>query len=161
MAKWVRTRIDLPDGLRPSEREAILTDVVQFIRDRTAKGLDKDGKPFKKYTQGYIQSLDFKNAGKSKGRVNLKLSGDMMAALDVISHGPGSGLIGFAAGTPENDRAEGNILGSYGRDPDPSKARDFLGISDKDLQRIIQKKKIPIRVEMTAQGSRVRVRGQR
>lgn len=136
-AKWVRTKIEIPEYLKPDEREELGLRILQFIRQRSAKGLDKDNNPFPKYSPSYKNSLDFKIAGKSS-KVNLKLSGDMLAALDLLNHRKGELLIGFENGTEENDRAEGNILGSYGKDPDEKKARDFLGIDPKDLAKLIK-----------------------
>lgn len=103
---------------------------------RTQDGKDKYGEPFKPYSKEYIKSLDFKNAGKTR-HVDLTLSGDMLAALHLLSHRSGNLNIGFENGTEENAKAEGNILGSYGRSPNPSKARDFLGIQPEKLAELI------------------------
>lgn len=105
--------------------------------DRTQAGKDKDGKPFKKYSKAYAESLDFQNAGKSKNKIDLTLSGDMLAALTLLDERDGKLKIGYEKGSDEEGRAEGNILGSYGGEPDKSKARDFLGIKSRELQRII------------------------
>jgi len=134
----MRERIELPEELGAADRELVLDEVNNFIRKRSKRGLDKDNRPFPKYSKGYVESLDFRNAGKRASRVDLTLSGDMLAALDTISHKKGSGLIGFENGTGENDRAEGNIKGTYGGNP-TGKIRDFLGITDKDLERVINK----------------------
>lgn len=138
MAKWTRARIEVPDKLGGKDRELLGEEIVEFIRKRSSQGLDKDNKKFPKYSKEYINSLDFKNAGKKKTPVNLELSGDMLAAMDVISHKKGSILVGFENGTDENDRAEGNITGSYGRDPNPAKARDFLGVKKGDLKDLVK-----------------------
>jgi len=61
----------------------------------------------------------------------------MLAALQLLDNGRGEIVIGYEAGTEENDRAEGNILGSYGGSPNASKARDFLGIESKKLRELI------------------------
>lgn len=129
--------VEIPKNLKPSQRLELADLVIEHIVDRTERGLDKNGRGFPKYSKEYINSLDFKNAGKSKGKVDLKLSGDMLAAIELLKHKPGELVIGFEKGTPENDKAEGNILGSYGRDPNPSKARDFLGIQGKKLRELI------------------------
>lgn len=110
--------------------------MIEAIVDRTKRGLDKDGSPFPAYSKEYIKSLDFKNAGKST-KVDLSLSGDMLAALKLLSHGSGRISIGYENGTLENDIAEGNRTGSYGGSPNSSKARDFLGISNEKLAELI------------------------
>lgn len=136
-AKWRRIRIDVPDWLSPSDREQLADDIIETIRRRTDSGRDKDGNKFPGYSKSYVKSLDFKIAGKSKGDVNLQLSGDMMASLELLSHRRGSIMIGFENGTPENDRADGNITGSYGGSPNPRKARDFLGIESDELESLL------------------------
>lgn len=112
--------------------------VIEHIVDRTQRGLDKEGSKFPKYSKSYIKSLDFKNAGKSASRVDLQLSGDMLAAIKLLRQKKGEIVVGFERGTLENDKAEGNILGSYGGNPNPSKARDFLGIEDKKLRELVR-----------------------
>lgn len=111
--------------------------VIEHIVERTENGVDKDGKKFPGYSKSYLASLDFKNAGKSPSKVDLTLSGDMLAALALLSERKGALTIGFENGTPENDKAEGNRLGSYGGDPNPKKARDFLGIDRRKLAELI------------------------
>lgn len=136
-AKWQRIRLDIPDHLSPEERLKAANDIIEFIVDRSKKGYDKNNRKFPGYSESYVKSLDFKIAGKSSRSVDLTLSGDMLAALKLISHKPGTLLIGFDNGTNENDRADGNITGSYGGSPNRKKARDFLGIQNKDLERIL------------------------
>lgn len=138
-AKWQRVTIEIPDEYGPLERQAIAAEVLDFIRTRTQeKSVDKNNKPFPKYSKEYLDSLDFKIGGKSK-KVDLTLSGDMLGALDLINHKKGQLLIGFQNGSEENARADGNIRGTYGKSSSTGKARDFLGISSTDLQSIIDK----------------------
>lgn len=129
--------MEIPEDLGPTERLTLADLIIEHMVDRTQRGLDKDGDPFPKYSKEYIKSLDFKNAGKSAGRVDLQLTGDMLAAIKLISHQNGKMIIGFDNGTFENDKAEGNILGSYGKSPNPSKARDFLGIEEIKLRELV------------------------
>jgi hypothetical protein len=132
-----KVEIPIPDDLKPAQRAELADLIIEHIVDRTQRGLDKEGKRFPGYSKEYIKSLDFKNAGKSKSKVDLQLSGDMLAALTLLTEKKGLLKIGFERGAEENDRAEGNILGSYGREPDPSKARDFLGIQKSKLKELI------------------------
>ncbi|HEV8043814.1 MAG TPA: hypothetical protein VGP38_01455, partial [Rubrobacter sp.] len=138
-----KIRIEIPDHFKPADREAIAKDIVEFIRERSEDGVGVRRRgsgfvnaQFPAYSTSYKESLDFKIAGKSS-HVDLTLSGDMLIALDVLSHKRGSVVVGYAAGSEENARAEGNILGSYGGSPNPRKARNFLGITDADLRSII------------------------
>lgn len=141
---WQRINIEIPEDLGPSQRLELADLIIEHIVDRTDRGLDKDGKRFPKYSSksnyspNYVRSLDFKNANKSNSKINLQLSGDMLAALELISHRAGSLIIGYQNGTEENDKAEGNILGSYGRSPNPSLARDFLGLQSAKLRELIR-----------------------
>lgn len=113
--------------------------IIERIVERTDQGKDKNGRSFPGYSESYKKSLDFKIAGKSAGDINLQLSGDMLAAIKLLKANKGSLEIGFDRGTEENARADGNIRGTYGSDsPNPRKARDFLGITDKELSRIIK-----------------------
>jgi len=144
--QWKIT-LDVDKDLDSKERVALASEVIEFIKNRTTKKhLDKNGELFPEYTVGYTTSLDFKNAGKSRA-VNLTLSGDLLASMGLLAHRKGAITIGFDEGL-ENDKAEGNIIGSYGKPkPNPSKARDFLGIEDDDLlklqKRIKKKKTLP------------------
>jgi len=121
--------------LTARQRKALADLVIEHIYDRTDRGLDVNGKRFKAYSKGYAKSLDFSIAGKSKGRVNLQLSGDMLAAMTLLEHEEGRVVIGFE--DSEREKAEGNILGSYGGDQDSSKARKFFGIKPAKLRELI------------------------
>lgn len=144
---WMREKIKIPKGFAPKVRREIGEEIVELIRQRTESGMGvvKIGegkwrhKQFPPYSKAYVESLEFKIAGKSKNRVNLTLSGDMLASLDVLDHSDGEILIGFERGSQENDRAEGNIKGSYGGKPNPRKARNFLGITPGELAEILEK----------------------
>ena len=137
-AKWQKLDIDVPDDLGPSERKKVADLVIDHIIRRTESGKDKNGDKFPAYSEDYVDSLDFKIAGKSKSRVDLKLSGDMLASLDLLTEKKGMIRIGFEKGSEENARADGNIRGTYGADsPKRGKKRDFLGIDRKVLKQII------------------------
>jgi len=127
----------VPKGLTKSQRRAIADLAIEFMVDRTLEGRDVNGKRFPKYSKGYIESLDFKNAGKSPGKVDLQLSGDMLASIALLNETDGKIVVGIPDGSEEAGRAEGNILGSYGGDPNPKKARKFLGINKDNLKKII------------------------
>lgn len=131
--------IDIPTDLKPAQRIELADLVIEHIFDRTQRGLDKDGKRFPGYSKEYVASLDFKVAGKSRGDVNLKLSGDMLAAIKLLNHSNGRISVGFDAGTVENDKAEGNIKGTYGqKTPIAGKQRDFLGIQASKLRELVE-----------------------
>lgn len=141
--KWQRIKVDLSGyGLTPDQKDEVADLIVERIVDRTQQGLDVNGRPWRgkagEYSKAYRDSLDFKIAGKSPGKVDLQLSGDMLAALSILDKTQRSVTIGFEPGSDENAKADGNIRGTYGKSkPIPGKARDFLGISNRDLDKII------------------------
>jgi len=137
-AKHQYIDVKIPKSLSKKERREIADLIVERIVDRTLDGKDKRGKGFPGYSKEYIKSLDFNNAGKSASDVNLQLSGDMLAALTLLNETDGKLTIGFEDGSDENARADGNIRGTYGQERgNRKKARDFLGVSPKELKTII------------------------
>ncbi len=59
----------------------------------------------------------------SSNIANLELSGDL---LDSLSVHPVGGKIRIEIPSDQAGKAEGNLIGSYGREPDPKKAREFM-----------------------------------
>ncbi len=134
----MKTKISIPKGLGPKEREAIAYEVIEAIIERTQKGKDKNGDRFNSYSKSYKESLNFKIGGKTN-KVDLTLSGDMLADLQLLKHKNGEIVIGYENGTESNAKAEGNIRGTYGqKTPDERKAKDFLGIQKKELSQILE-----------------------
>lgn len=121
-------------------RRAIAEDVIDFIIERSKSGKDKNNIPFADYSEGYINSFDFKLAGKSK-KPNLTLTGEMLNSIELLNSTAGNLTIGIPLLDEfNNKKAEGNIKGTYGSTtPNPLKARDFMGISDADLNKIQNK----------------------
>jgi len=137
--------VELDERYSTEERDAIAAEIISHIRQRTLSGKDVNGRSFPKYSTSYTKSVDFKAAGKSKNQVNLRLSGDMLAYMEIVKNQRGKLVIGYGDGNPEAGKAEGNNIGSYGGDPKPSKARRFLGIDPKTLSAILAK--YPLRDE--------------
>lgn len=134
--------IELPEKLKPNQRQAIAQEVIDFIVDRTQKGKDVKGNKWEglrgEYTPEYQKSLDFKIAGKSKKKVDLTLSSEMLNDLEIIKQAKGKIVIGYGRGNNSRGKAEGNILGTYGQPtPRRGKSRPFLGITGKDLAEIV------------------------
>jgi hypothetical protein len=127
---WQRFKVEIPEGFTPSEREAIAERIIERIRERSAEGtgIRSNGRhfTFPGYSDAYINSDAFKKAGKSPGQVNLKLSGEMLEELSLISNKPTQLLIGFQNGTESNAKAEGN-----------AKKRNFLGLNKSELAEIL------------------------
>lgn len=132
---WQKTRVPIPAGFSPSDRDEIGRNIIEYIRDLAADGSGvaptRRKRRFPGYTEAYI-------ALKGQSNVDLSLSDEMLSDLKVLSTSPDSILIGYDNGTKSNDKAEGNQTGSYGRSPNPRKARPFIGITPGDLKRIIR-----------------------
>jgi len=139
--KWQKIKIDLSGyGLNSDQKDEVADLIIERIVNRTDQGKDKQGKRFPGYSKSYKESLDFKVAGKGK-TVDLQLSGDMLAALAHLKkHDTNRSIVvGFENGSEENAKADGNIRGTYGKPtPDPKKARDFLGITETELSKIVK-----------------------
>jgi hypothetical protein len=138
-AKWQRIKIQLDEPIKDEDAREVLGDlIVERIVERTSQGKDVDGNRFPAYSPKYKESLDFKIAGKGN-TVDLQLSGDMLASLKVLKHTRNWIEVGFDKNSDENARADGNIRGTYGqKTPIPGKARNFLGISDEDLLKLVK-----------------------
>lgn len=119
--------ITIPTRYNASERERIGEEVVRFIKRRTSDGLDVNGRPFAGYRKSYEKT----------GTVNLRLTGDMMSDLEFLSHGPGFIKIGFTSSTT-NDKA-GWIQNPRGQKSGKQPQREFVGISQSDLNIILER----------------------
>jgi len=118
--------VDIPRQHNAAIRQTIGQSIIFFIVNRTGQGLDKFNKPFKPYSKSYTGSLEFIRSAKAQALVNLRVTGEMLARLTVVSHGVGFIKIGFSDATA-NDKAEFNL----------ENGRDFLGITLKDLEGIL------------------------
>lgn len=103
--------------------------MISYIQIRSTEGYDKNGEKFKKYSKSYAEKK-----GVGANDVDLVLSGDMLSELSVTKHGKGFLEIGYKDSSDQAGKAEGNIIGSYGGEPDKSKARNFLGIDESELE---------------------------
>jgi hypothetical protein len=152
---WVKEEFEIPKGYGPAERDAIALEILDYILERTADGRGKGGKAFPGYSESYKNSLDYKIAGKD-GKVNLRLSGEMLDSLDIIESKVGKIVIGLPKEDEElNAKAEGNILGSYGGKPNKSRARNFIGLSKEELDGILDKFPLNNTVELMERTRRV------
>jgi len=121
--------IPFPESIRKKKDQNLIADaIVTHIVGRTMAGLDKKGDEFKKYSSEYA-----KKKGVGVNDVDLLLSGEMLSELKPLKVTADGVEIGYKGSKQLIGKVEGNILGSYGRDPNPKKARDFLGIDDKDV----------------------------
>ena len=136
MAKQQKAVIKVPKDLTPSERRELAQEVIEFIQKRTSNGTGfrpSTGRNYslssKPYTKEYAEKK-----GVSRSNVDLMLSTEMLESIKFLNERSGSITIGYEEGDKINGKVEGNQIGSYGRSPNPKKARPFLGISNKDLE---------------------------
>jgi len=132
--KWTREKIKIPKTLKPKERVKIAEVVINHIINRTTAGYKIDGETkFPRYTKKYAEEK-----GVGRGDVDLILSGEMLEAIELVSHKAGEIVVGYKSPSDElAGKVEGNRRGSYGGEPDSAKARDFLGISQDDLETLV------------------------
>lgn len=121
-----------------SLKEAIGGAIIERIRSRTQAGqgvsfsAGGSGRPVKlkaPYSKEYADSLDFKAFGKSRGKVDMKLTGDMLGLMDVIQIEGNKITIGWNDST-ENAKAYNHSVG------DTVPRRPFFGVSKKELKEI-------------------------
>lgn len=130
MSKYTKEKLIIPKTIKPKERVKIAKVVIEHIITRSANGLDKNNKKFPKYSFEYA---DKKGVGVSD--VDLILTGEMLDELELVSHKAGEIVIGYKNPSDElAGKVEGNRIGSYGREPNKKKARDFLGLPKDELE---------------------------
>lgn len=134
MAKQQKFTFKIPSGYYSKDRrneiaEAIKNEVVK----RTKAGRDKNNELFAKYTKEYAKE-------KGQRRRDLTLSDDMLSNLKVLKVGTTNITIGYEQDYDGMGKVEGNVLGTYGQSqPIEGKSRDFLGISQGDLERVLRR----------------------
>lgn len=79
------------------------------------------------YSEGYADSLQFKAWGKSKNKVNMKLTGGMLGSIEVIDTSGNEIIIGWTDDT-ENAKAFNHNTG------DTLPKRAFFGITEADFK---------------------------
>lgn len=142
--KWIQKEIEISTRYSKDERTAIGIDIVRYVRERTLSGKGPGDKAWSgkagEYSKAYTDSLDFKIGRKNKGKVNLKLSGDMLEELTLLNEKSGKVKIGFDDSATSAGKAEGNIRGTYGNaSPIAGKARPFLDLTSKEIASILSK----------------------
>lgn len=97
--------------------------VIEKIQERTLQGIDRDGKPFAKYSDAYRNSLVFKIYHKTS-QVNMKLSGEMLASMAVTGTDYRTYVTIEFVDNHNKNKAHGNITGRLGK----TTVRDFFGL---------------------------------
>lgn len=129
---WMKTKVSISPSFKPKDRVAISDAIIEYIKNRTMDGVDKNLEKFANYKPSYAA---FKGVG--VGDVDLVFSGDMLSDLKLLSHRNGELTIGFENGSKSNGKAEGNIKGTYGQPRPVQQPRDFLGITDIEVESLL------------------------
>jgi hypothetical protein len=114
------------EGLKRALGERFL----RRIQERTEENTSRTGKTFKKYSDVYVDSLDFKAAGKSEDDVNLKLTGDMLGLMQVNAK-DNSNIVEISW---ESDNERAKAFNHVTGDTVPK--RDFFGLPSIDVKEI-------------------------
>lgn len=117
-------------GDKPELKEAIAQAIIEKIKTRTEDGLAIGGKRELKspYSNEYAKSLAFKAAGKSKRKVNMSLSGDMLGLLDMINDTKNTIEIGW-----DDDQAPKAYNHNTG---DTVPKRPFFGLNETEIREL-------------------------
>lgn len=119
-------------------RQRIAQSIIDRILDRTenATFMEKKGSGTGKkdsgalvYTDKYKSSFEFRVYKGTQSRVNLKATGDMLRAIDLLDSNEEDLYLGFDD-QEEAKKAHGHITGSVG------KTRDFFGLPEGEMQDI-------------------------
>ncbi len=106
---------------------------IDVITERTLEGRDQYGERFAGYSKAYKESAAFEIYGKGS-RVDLKLSGEMLASMQVRSAGDEI-TINFVDSL-NAAKAYGHITGMSGRKG--GVVRDFFGLSKEEEDKIMK-----------------------
>jgi hypothetical protein len=122
----------------PEFRRLFSDNIVNEIRARTEKGIDKDNKPLGTYRKSYTESAIFQIYKGRKRNVDLVLTGEMLASLR--SNKGTSGVITISLdGTENKAKAYGHITGFRGHPFIKGvQKRDFLGLPDERLGELLR-----------------------
>ena len=128
----MKTKVSISPSLKPKDRVAVSEAVIEYIKNRTLDGLDKNLDKFVAYSKKYAAHKGVKST-----EVDLVFSGEMLSDLKLLSHKNGELTIGFDKDSLSNGKAEGNIKGTYGQPKPVTKPRDFLGISSDEINSLM------------------------
>lgn len=132
----IKKRIDLPNEWSEDDLRQAFVLINNIIVERTRNNISSTGKRFPNYSKSYSQSLEFELAGKSRTDPNLTLTGNMLESIQLLEVGTGYIIIGYEAGTEENDKAVWAER-ENGEENKRGPARKFLGLQDFELEQVI------------------------
>jgi hypothetical protein len=112
-------------------KETIGQKIIDKIIKRTKAGTSVTGSRLKSpYSKSYAKSTEFKAAGKSKSKVNMTLTGDMLGLLDIKRQTGDTITIGWDKDDGQDPKAYNHVVG------DTVPKRNFFGVTNKELNKI-------------------------
>lgn len=139
--KATQLTLKVPKHFTSEMRSDVAEKVMEFIIDRSKKGYNVNGRDWSGKAGEYTEEYAKRKGVSEGGPVDLSLSHDMLDGMRYFPSLSPSGQItvGYQKGTKLERKAEGNILGTYGQQsPIAGKARPFLDILQRDLQKIVR-----------------------
>jgi len=121
---------ELGSDVPKKSREQALDEVAEYLKEAM---LDRIGRGLSPVSGGHWKRSLSKEYKKLKQEIsgvdfaNLELSGDLLDSLVVRAGGNG---IEITVGDDQAGKAEGHLLGSYGREPNEAKSREFMPWQD-------------------------------
>lgn len=137
----VTQKIDLSDvvGKDISNDPLLVRKIAQGIidyvekRSNSGKGLGEQ-KLHSPYSEEYSDSLAFKAAGKSKSKITMRLSGDMMGSMDLLEEN--GSVIEYGFSNPEQAiKAYGHQTGFEGHPTIKGPKREFFGVTVDEIKK--------------------------
>ena len=119
----------------PALRRSVAESLIEKILSRTesGKGVQANGEVVKlksPYSKMYADSIEFKAFGKEKSKVNMKLTGSMLASVDLINDNKETIEIGID--NEEAPKAYNHLVG------DTVPKRPWLGLTSDDIEKTKQ-----------------------
>ena len=114
----------------PTVKEVYGREVISKIVKNTRANRDKDGDPMGKYSKAYIKSTIFKIYKAGQTKVNLTLTGEMLASMQAIYRPSGRNITIDFVDQLNNDKAHGQIY---------KNKYNFLGLPKDEEEQILRK----------------------
>lgn len=128
--------VQVPEFLSEEQRKEVGQQIIKTIQERTLQGRNLDGSAFHPYSPRYVNSKEFRLAGKSAKDVNLRFTEEMLTSLVVTKTGAGTVTIGF-----DSDYAAQKAQWAEAGDNGPS--RRFFGVTPDELSSILETYQAP------------------
>jgi len=117
-----------------SVKRAFALNAIELIEKRTLSNKDVNGESFTKYSKSYKESTVFELHGKNKTKVNLKLSGEMLASMTPKAQAGTMIALEFI-GVENNNKAHGHTFGGGFKNSLP--VRDFFNLTNDEENEIL------------------------